>query len=102
MSSDVDAGRRAFLSGGFLTDRAGATAPASGSSGRSGVASLDRDACVAWDGVVCISCRSACVDGAIVMDGRRRPHVQAASCTGCASCFDVCPTAAIAASEPAS
>jgi len=62
---------------------------------RLGTATLDRDACVAWDGVICISCRLACSERAVVMDERSRPRVNEDSCSGCGMCVSVCPTRAI-------
>jgi len=62
---------------------------------RLGTAQLDRDACIAWDGVICMSCRLACTDAAIVMDRRSRPSVDEDACTGCGLCVSVCPPRAI-------
>jgi len=62
---------------------------------RIGSALLARAKCVAWEGVVCMSCRLACGAGAIRMDARSRPRVDAAACTGCGICVAPCPTSAI-------
>ena len=60
-----------------------------------GLASLSRDLCLPWDGVVCLSCKIACTWDAITFDSQRRPSVQQATCTGCGFCVPVCPTQAI-------
>lgn len=60
-----------------------------------GLALLDRAACVAWDGVVCTSCQTACPYQAVVMDGGVRPSIDAEACNGCGFCVGVCPTEAI-------
>ena len=60
-----------------------------------GLAILSRELCLAWDGVVCISCKLACGWQAITLDGQRHPSVLDADCTGCGLCVPVCPTEAI-------
>jgi Pyruvate/2-oxoacid:ferredoxin oxidoreductase delta subunit len=94
--------RRSFLRGAFLTGGAAPahepqTVAAGGDavSPPAGPAMLDRAACMAWDGVVCMSCRFACDDLAIFMDGQGRPHVEDDRCIGCGSCAGVCPAQAI-------
>ena len=62
---------------------------------RLGLAVVDRAACVAWDGVVCVSCRLACPHQAIEMKGDMRPTVTTGACNGCGFCVSVCPTEAI-------
>ncbi len=64
-------------------------------SARIGLALISRDACIAWNDVVCISCKPACHDQAITMDRRGRPQVVRDNCTGCGFCVPVCPTNAI-------
>lgn len=76
----VDAGRRSFLSGQF---------------GGEGLAVVDRGACIAWNGVICISCRTACDEQAITVDRQQRPAIVEAACTGCGVCIDLCPSQAI-------
>jgi ferredoxin-type protein NapF len=95
--------RRSFLRGGFLTgggraaarDRVPVEAAGDAWAPPAGPAELDRAACMAWNGVVCMSCRFACDDLAIFMDGRGRPHVEKDRCIGCGSCVGVCPSQAI-------
>ena len=62
---------------------------------RIGLALLSRDACLAWDDVICMSCKLACHYQAIRMDRRGRPEVVRENCTGCGFCAPVCPTDAI-------
>ena len=59
-----------------------------------GVAELDRDRCLAWNGTVCRACWHACPfpDQAIVLDPRGRAQVVAEACTGCGICEHVCLT----------
>ena len=64
-----------------------------------GRATLDIDACFAWKSIVCVSCRFACSDAAIVVDARNRPSIKADACTGCGACVAVCPQQAIAVSN---
>ncbi len=61
-----------------------------------GRAVLDVDQCFAWKSVVCVSCRFACSDKAIVVDALNRPSIRDAACTGCGACVTVCPQEAIA------
>jgi ferredoxin-type protein NapF len=62
---------------------------------RIGLAHVDRDACVVWDGVVCMSCRWACPHEAVAMDRDGRPDIDTGACNGCGFCVPVCPTDAI-------
>lgn len=62
---------------------------------RIGLALLSRDACIAWNDVVCISCKLACRDKAITMDRRGRPEIVRDNCTGCGFCVPVCPADAV-------
>lgn len=93
----VDRGRRDLILGRFPPAGRGVRMPSrSGSSSVStGPVVLERSACVAWNGVVCMSCAFSCDDRAIRMDRRGRPAVIDEACTGCAACVDVCPTRAI-------
>jgi len=60
-----------------------------------GMAVLNRSTCVAWEGVVCLGCKLACRDSAVIMDESRRPHIDADRCTGCGLCVGICPPDAI-------
>ena len=77
-----------------------AAGPGATGAARLGLAILDQAACIAWDGVICVSCQVICSDGAIRMDGLRRPAVDGDACTGCGACVRVCPTRAIRISFP--
>ena len=93
----MDRGRRDLILGRFPTTEHGVSMPprSGPSSGSAGLALLARSACVAWNGVVCMSCVFSCDDRAIRMDERGRPAIVDEACTGCAACVDVCPTRAI-------
>jgi len=52
-------------------------------------------ACVAWDGVMCMSCKDPCIDRAIIFQGLFKPVIDENKCTGCGFCFNRCPTYAI-------
>ena len=60
-----------------------------------GCAELDTNRCLAWTGVVCLSCRDRCAERAIEFDARMRPTLSVARCVGCGSCIVVCPLQAI-------
>lgn len=66
------------------------------------VAALGRS-CLALRGVACMSCRDACLAGAIrfsLVRGGAIPRVEAEACTGCADCIPVCPASAITLVAP--
>ncbi len=52
-------------------------------------------ACVAWDGVMCMSCKDPCIDRAIIFQGLFKPIIDENRCTGCGFCYNRCPTYAI-------
>jgi ferredoxin-type protein NapG len=60
---------------------------------RIGRARVDRETCLAYNGVVSRSCWHACPfpGEAIRLDGRLRPHVTG-QCLGCGLCTAACPT----------
>ena len=59
-----------------------------------GVAVLDEEICLAFDGVICRSCWHACPypGDALAYDERLRPHVVRDACIGCGLCVRACPT----------
>lgn len=67
---------------------------------RIGLAFLDRQACLAWKGVWCMSCKFACGWRAIDVNAKSRPAVNAEVCTGCGMCVGVCPKQAITIKSP--
>jgi len=71
-------------------DRAAAPPPT-----RLGLAVLEQSTCMAWNGVICMSCQQACTDEAILLDHRFRPGIDLERCTGCGACVSVCPSDAI-------
>jgi ferredoxin-type protein NapF len=55
--------------------------------------------CLGLRGITCMSCRDACLAGAIrssLARGGAVPRVETDTCTGCADCVPVCPASAIA------
>lgn len=60
-----------------------------------GSAHLDTNRCMAWQNVICISCRSVCGEHAIILEARMRPIVAADKCNGCGACAAICPGDAI-------
>lgn len=63
-----------------------------------GVAKVISDACVAWDWGGCTICADVCpVEGAITLDDRGRPHVNAQLCDGCGLCELECPAPSLRA-----
>ncbi len=68
-----------------------------GSEGRVwGEVHLASDRCLAWNGVLCMSCLGRCDQRALAMDGRRRLVVDQVRCTGCGACVAPCPVGALA------
>lgn len=60
-----------------------------------GRAHLNREACLAWNGVICQSCSERCEYHAITTDRQRRVHIDAETCTGCGMCVTACPVSAL-------
>jgi len=62
------------------------------------VAAITRS-CLTLRGIACMTCRDACLTGAIrfsLVRGGAVPRVETEACTGCADCVPVCPASAIA------
>lgn len=61
---------------------------------RIGLAAIDRDTCLAYNGVTCRACWHACPfpDRALRYDALLRPIVDAAACIGCGLCEHACLT----------
>jgi len=56
---------------------------------------IDINSCLAWNSVICSSCKDMCNDDAIAFLGVFRPTVDMDKCTGCGFCYGVCPPFAI-------
>lgn len=57
--------------------------------------SIDTNSCLAWNNVMCSSCKDVCFEDAINFFGVFRPTIDMQSCTGCGFCYSVCPPYAI-------
>ncbi|WP_458701260.1 4Fe-4S binding protein [Sulfurospirillum sp. 1307] len=53
--------------------------------------SINVNSCLAWQNVVCSSCRDVCYDDAIEFFGLFRPIINLEKCTSCGFCYNVCP-----------
>lgn len=66
-----------------------------------GKVAVDAAACLALNGVFCMSCIGQCEAKALTLDARRRLSVKREQCTGCGMCIHACPVMAlIVVSEP--
>lgn len=60
---------------------------------RIGTAVVNRDKCIAWkEGKACLVCHERCSYGAVEVDSKGRPRVNAEKCTGCGACQNTCVT----------
>jgi MauM/NapG family ferredoxin protein len=61
---------------------------------RMGVAVINRDSCLAYQGIICRSCFERCplYREAITLRDEHYPEVNESLCTGCGICENVCPT----------
>ena len=75
----------------------GALLPVDPATAKIGIATIDRDRCIAWDYPACRLCYEKCLDfqQAIWLDDDLRPHVDESLCTGCAACTNICPRSAL-------
>jgi ferredoxin-type protein NapF len=60
-----------------------------------GKAHLDRDSCIAWNDVICMSCHRRCDYQAISTVHQRRAQVNPELCNDCGMCVSVCPVGAL-------
>lgn len=77
----------------------GAIADAGGTEAWGLMPGIDPQRCLAWQGVVCVTCQEQCETAAIRLSlrpgGVARPEVAAGACTGCGACVRPCPGEAI-------
>jgi len=55
--------------------------------------------CLAWNGVMCFSCKEPCLENAIVFQGLFKPVIDMSKCTACGFCIGRCPASAIEVEE---
>ncbi len=51
--------------------------------------------CLAWNDVMCFSCKEPCLENAIVFQGLFKPVIDMSKCTACGFCIGRCPASAI-------
>ncbi len=56
--------------------------------------SINTTKCLAWNGVICSTCKDACYENAIEFFGLFRPIIND-KCTSCGFCVSPCPTKAL-------
>lgn len=60
-----------------------------------GVFSIYLQKCLAWNDVICYTCKDVCDENAIEFLGVFRPQIVSDRCTSCGFCYNPCPTDAI-------
>ena len=56
---------------------------------------IDKQKCLAWNDILCMSCIGRCDFGVLKLDERRQLTSYAAGCCGCGMCVHVCPVNAL-------
>jgi len=56
---------------------------------------LDKEKCLAWNGVYCMSCVGRCTEKALRLDKQRLLLINDALCNGCGNCIRPCPVEAL-------
>ncbi len=57
--------------------------------------SININSCLAWNSVMCSTCKDACFEDAINFLGVFRPTIDMDKCTSCGFCYSVCPPYAV-------
>ena len=89
MAESPDLIRRNFLLGRFAVQSPEPARP---------IAVVIGQSCFAFQGIACMSCRDACLAGAVRFElaiGGARPKIMTDACTGCGDCSRSCPANAI-------
>jgi len=56
---------------------------------------ISESSCLAWNDVMCFSCKDPCLDNAIVFEGLFKPVIDESKCTACGFCITRCPATSI-------